>query len=116
MCQGWDWWLLWLFNKQPKGTKRPKLVVMGACTNVVIRGIRAENSPSFHFDLSDSDNLLVDGVTVHVDVEKQRHMLAQAGMLSEAVSFGPPTVIVSERVTKLTSVCSPGLALVPIEH
>ena len=54
---------------------------MNHCRDTLITGITARNSPQFHFSLGDMLNLTVRGVTVKVDVTKQRELMARFGHL-----------------------------------
>jgi len=43
---------------------RPRLVVLERCQRVVIQGVTFQNSPSFHIVPSNSQDVLIDGVTI----------------------------------------------------
>eukprot|EP01065_Artemidia_motanka_P026965 TRINITY_DN32203_c0_g1_i1.p1 TRINITY_DN32203_c0_g1~~TRINITY_DN32203_c0_g1_i1.p1 ORF type:complete len:473 (+),score=173.92 TRINITY_DN32203_c0_g1_i1:56-1420(+) len=70
---GKPWWNLWVL-KPPKGKRRPKLLVLSSCDNVLVERLTLVNSPSFHLLLSDVRGAEVRYITIDVDRWTQRSL------------------------------------------
>jgi len=81
---GYDWWWARLLSKL---SYAPTLVELDNCTDVLIRGVRTENSPRFNFYLHDVLNVEVGHVEVWTDVQGQREMLGGAGAWDAAANL-----------------------------
>ncbi|KAA0175517.1 hypothetical protein FNF27_02927 [Cafeteria roenbergensis] len=73
---GYDWWWARLLNDL---SYAPNLVYVQNCTDVLIDGVRTENSPRFNFYLLEVKRVEVRFVTVWTDLEGQRQGLEAAG-------------------------------------
>jgi polygalacturonase len=57
---------------------------MERCTNVVLQGWNMRNAAKFHvFFLQNMADVLIEQVTIKVDTDAQRTLLAQAGFMSD---------------------------------
>ena len=61
---------------------RPNMVWMEQCTNTLIWQLSFKNSPMYHLYLNDMANVTVRDLDIHVDIEKQKEILATGGWLS----------------------------------
>ena len=92
---GYDWWWYVLLGGDDE---RPNLLGMQHVTDVEVTGVTFRNSPAFHVYLSDALHVRVHDVTVWVDVDAQKDMLARKGLLtlgprSDSVEGTPPAGI-----------------------
>ena len=69
--QGFEWWVLTLENKLRKGG-RPRMFNLYDSSNVEIKDVTMINSPQFHMRFQRVANVTVHGVTIWVNVEKQK--------------------------------------------
>lgn len=77
--QGYTWWWRVILTAQDN---RPHLLCMWRCVNTTISGWTLRNSPQYHMLLDDMSNLIVEDITIFVDVEGQREILGSVpGML-----------------------------------
>lgn len=80
----WWWWNTILTAKD----HRASLLVMEACTDVVIRGVEFRNSPEYHIFLHDVRDVVIRDLSIMVDTIGQKKLLSDHGLLD---SFGIPT-------------------------
>lgn len=76
---GYLWWWYCLVGGYDN---RPNLIGMQHVSDVVIRGIRMINSPSYHLAIVDGLHVDIQDSVVWVDVDGQRDMLSRAGKLT----------------------------------
>ncbi|EDQ90299.1 uncharacterized protein MONBRDRAFT_24614 [Monosiga brevicollis MX1] len=77
--QGYDWWWLIILNIIHT---RPHMLCMDLCQDVEIANLRFKNSAQFHLRLHDIHNFTIHGISIEVDVEAQRELLANHGLLT----------------------------------
>ncbi len=54
---------------QPEPRRRPRLVVLSKCKNVRIQGVTLQNSPSFHLVPTDSEDVVIEAVTIRAPAD-----------------------------------------------
>ena len=63
--------------------ERYLMLNMERCTNVVLQGWNMRNAAKFHVFLQDMADVLIEHVTIKVDTDAQRKLLARAGLMSD---------------------------------
>lgn len=53
----------------PEPRRRPRLIVLSKCKNVRIQGVTLQNSPSFHLVPTDSEDVVIDSVTIRAPAD-----------------------------------------------
>ena len=56
-------------NGTPEPRRRPRMIVLSKCRGVRIEGITLQNSPSFHLVPTDSEDIIIDGVTIRAPAD-----------------------------------------------
>eukprot|EP00117_Sycon_ciliatum_P014161 scpid52596/ scgid14535/ Probable exopolygalacturonase X; Galacturan 1,4-alpha-galacturonidase; Poly(1,4-alpha-D-galacturonide)galacturonohydrolase; Probable exopolygalacturonase X; Galacturan 1,4-alpha-galacturonidase; Poly(1,4-alpha-D-galacturonide)galacturonohydrolase len=85
--QGYDWWwwaILGGFSKLWHDD-RPHLMRIKRTKGIVLEGIQLRNSPQFHVKLDDCADLVARHMSIYVDVDLQKSMLRQHGLLRRSV-------------------------------
>lgn len=77
--QGYTWWWGEILQVLPRD--RPKLMVFSDCANITIEHVTLINSPSWNLVIDDVAGVLIQYVTVEVDVKAIRGMLEKKGLL-----------------------------------
>lgn len=86
--QGHNWW--WHFVKPGSSLrthKRPILVEVGNCTDVVVRQISLLDSPRFNVYLGAVRRARVSGISIIVDWRKQRRLLIDAAKRRSGIAW-----------------------------
>lgn len=79
--QGWDFWVATLLGRSH--SKRPTLLSMDYCQNVLIEHINLRNGPRFHLYLKAMTSVEIHDIDISVDWRRQRDLLAEHGLLSD---------------------------------
>lgn len=79
------WWYVFLTGLD----NRPHMIVTESCTNFVLENISLYNSPQYHVYLKDNVNVVVQYLTVHVDVTEQQNILKHFGKLHDGLPIFP---------------------------
>ena len=75
--QGYDWWVDVILQQHEHG--RPNLIQFEVSTNLIILNLTFQNSPAWHVNLWDMENIYIAGVTIYTDAEQQAKLVADAG-------------------------------------
>jgi polygalacturonase len=54
---------------QPEPRRRPRMIVLSKCKGIRIQGVTLQNSPSFHLVPTDSEDVVIDGVTIRAPAD-----------------------------------------------
>jgi polygalacturonase len=54
---------------QPEPRRRPRMIVLSKCNGIRVQGITLQNSPSFHLVPTDSENVVIEGVTIRAPAD-----------------------------------------------
>ena len=85
--QGYRWWVELLFNFVPH--KRPHLVFLDSCVDVVVENLTMRNSPSFHLVAHQIKNFVARNIFIWVDVTAQKQLLNSSHTSSWKVPMFP---------------------------
>ena len=85
--QGYDWWWYAIVGGFTKAWRdhRPHLVHFRRTQTITVENIRLINSPQYHIKLDDCADLIVRHMVIWVDVEKQKSLLRENGLLETSV-------------------------------
>ena len=67
--QGYMWWVRELLGKNPVG--RPRMIHIKKGRNIDFSGITLRNSPYYHIDFDDTENVYIHDFEIKVDVMSQ---------------------------------------------
>jgi DNA sulfur modification protein DndE len=54
---------------QPEPRRRPRMIVLSKCKDVLIQGVTLQNSPSFHLVPTDCENVVINHVTIRAPAD-----------------------------------------------
>ena len=92
--QGYIWWWDSISMFLPGVThndRRGKMITFEESTNVLIDGLTMINSPTWHINFDDCDNVTVSNFYIWVNVTSQRDLLKSAGLFGKGDRVGLPT-------------------------
>lgn len=96
--QGYRWWWNSISQVLPNvthGDLRGKMITVSESTNILVEGLTFLNSPTWHLNFEDCDNVTVRDFMIWVNVTSQKEMLEAAGLMiphpSGPIGFGIPT-------------------------
>jgi len=89
--EGYPWWVRTIVTAFDN---RPHMIVMSRAVNTLVTGIHMRNSPQYHMKLEDVDGLVIHGVSIHVDVEQQKSLLRDNGLITLMTKPGNPNVAI----------------------
>jgi len=54
---------------QPEPQRRPRMIVLSKCKDILIQGVTLQNSPSFHLVPTDCEDVIIDSVTIRAPAD-----------------------------------------------
>ena len=78
--QGYDWWV---YVFETTIDNRPMMICMERVSNLLIHELYFKNSPQYHLDLRDLEEVIIRNINIHVDVENQKALYRKYNLLNE---------------------------------
>lgn len=83
---GYHWWWYVVLTGLDN---RPHMIVTEDCTNFVLENLTLLDSPQYHVFLKDNVNVIVQYITVHVDITAQQSLLEQFDRFQDGLPIFP---------------------------
>lgn len=90
--QGYGWWWNSISEALPfvnHNDLRGKMISIKESTNILVEGLTFMNSPTWHLNIEDCDNVVIRDFVIWVNVTSQKEMLQSAGLWTAIDPTGP---------------------------